>query len=175
MLETKTKIIGGTTFKVAPFMATEALRLKVALLKALGPALGQAIGALDGGKLPTSIAAASALKINGDALSHSIETLMCALSEDEFIALLKRVFRNTTALVDNGKGTQTQIPFSSEVFDASMDLAFAGKLFSIYALVLFVLEVNFPDFFTQMSSIGKKYLVTTISPPEGENGKGESS
>jgi hypothetical protein len=48
-----------------------------------------------------------------------------------------------------------------------MDLVFSGRLFTVYQIALFVLEVNYPDFFDLLAGdIGKRIKRIAASAPE---------
>jgi len=98
-------------------------------------------------------------------MAHAIETLMAQFDEDEFIAFLQRMLRNVVAHKD-----KKQLAFADEYFEASMDIVFNQHIFSIYPVLLLVLEANYPDFFGKIPGIGKKILGTLTS----EKGDGES-
>jgi hypothetical protein len=163
----KTKVIDGVTYKVTPFPAVEALKLKAYLLKLLGPAFGRLIGsvrskgesALDG-------------DINGVELAGALEGLMKQLGEDDFIAFIRRMLQGTSCEIPDDRGKPVMIVFASD-FDTKLDLVFQGRLFDIYPVIAFVLEVNFPDFFGKMGGIGSK-LKTLISGKLGSASVNES-
>jgi hypothetical protein len=170
---TQKKEINGVTFQVAPFMAIEGLRLKAHLVKTFGPALGELLGGIDIGK----DGGIGELQLNR--LDVVIERLMVNLTEDSFIALLKRLFANVIATwIENGKSRS--IAFGND-FDTAMQLVFVGRLFSVYPLVGFILEVNYPDFFDKaVKGIGRRIRATLTSATEdgtlsGESGKSETS
>jgi hypothetical protein len=178
MIMTKTKIIDGVEFTVAPFMAVEALRLKAFLVKTFGPALGQmfgrVIGAIKGG-LPKS-GDIGDLSLDGGTLAGAVEKLMAQLDEDSFISLIKRLFANLTAKGkgENGQGFMRQ--FDPANFDLSMQTVFSGRLFSIYPVMLLVLEANYPDFFGKtVRSIGDRIKATATTEPESGTGTNAST
>jgi hypothetical protein len=168
----KTKDISGVTFTVTPFSAVEALKLKSFLLKKFGPSLGQALGAFGGGALMEG--GIGDLKLDGAAMSQAIEKLMQQLGEQEFIDLIKRLFQNVTAnLVREGK--PLQFSFIEPQFETALDVVFTGQLFSIYSVILFVLEVNYPDFFYKVApGIGMRIKKMATSGPAEEGSKNES-
>jgi hypothetical protein len=152
------KEINGVAFQVAPFMAVEGLRLKAYLVRTFGPALGELLGGINISK----IGAVGDLNLANAPIAAGIEKLMQQLDEDTFIALLKRLFANVIATwQENGKSRS--IAFNQD-FDTAMQLVFTGKLFSIYPLIGFVLEVNYPDFFDKVvKGIGKRIQKITTS------------
>jgi len=150
MLETKSKTINGVSFSVTPFFVMESLKLKRLLFATFGPALGNALGALD--RLPTEGQNIEEMKLDGAALSSAMETLFTNLSEETFLELIKRLFANTTAqaTVD---GKSIIMPLGGGDFDNGMNIVFSGRTFTIYPALLWVLEVNFPDFFGQAGAL----------------------
>jgi hypothetical protein len=173
----KEKIIDGISFSVTPFQAVEALRLKAFLIKKFGPSIGQALGALQSG-LPLD-GIIGDLKLDGAALSQAVEKLMSQLDEDDFIALIKRLFQNVTASLSKD-GKALELAFIKDTFDASMEIVFTGRLFSVYEVIALVLEANYPDFFDKVVSplraggIGKKLTKTSTSGKDGtSSGSGQ--
>jgi hypothetical protein len=172
MAMNKTKLIDGVEFTVAPFMAIEALRLKAYLIKTFGPAFGQMLGTLKDG-LPKS-GSIEDIKLDGAALSGAIETLMVQLDEPSFINLIKRLFANLIAKGKTEDGKPYVRMFDAANFESSLNLVFAGKLFSIYPVMGLVLEANYPDFFDKtVRSIGKQIKGIASSEPGSETGTNE--
>lgn len=165
----KEKTIDGIKFVVTAFQAIEAFKLKSYLMKKFGPSLGQALGTLKGG-LPAS-GDIGEVKLDGEAMSRAIQSLMEQLDEHDFIEFLKRMLRNVAAHV-KGK----QFYFTEDTFDASLDIVFTGKLFTVYPVLLLVLEANYPDFFDKVArGIGSKIKKIITSGPGDENSKNGSA
>jgi hypothetical protein len=154
-------VIEGVTFQVAPFMAIEGLRLKAHLVRVFGPALGELLGGVDVQKAG-SIADIS---LGGDGIAKGLEKLLEQLDEDKFVELVKRLLANVIAIwPENGKSRS--IAFATD-FETALQLVFTGKLFSIYPLMIFVLKVNYPDFFDKVvSGIGRRIKTTLTSGTE---------
>ncbi len=155
--------IDGVTFFVSPFMAVEGLRLKAYLIRTIGPALGQILGGVDGSK----VKGINELNLGGDAVTNALEKLLEQLDESSFVSLIERLFANVIA---NWKedGKPRSIAFGTD-FETAMQLVFVGKLFSIYPLILFILKVNYPDFFGRVvKGIGQKMPQTLTSETEDE-------
>jgi hypothetical protein len=172
-MSAKSKVIDGVTFQVAPFMAVEALRLKVNLVKTFGPALGTLLGdSVTAREVKQNIAE---LNITGSALASGIMQLMNGLDEERFIALLKRLFATTVANWDQ-EGKNRAISFAGDNFETAMELVFTGRLFSVYSLVVFVLEVNYPDFFNKVvKGIGNRLTKIATSASAGPSSESEST
>lgn len=150
-----TREIGGKTFSVAPFMAVEGLRLKAYLIKKFGGAFAE---------LMTNINA----ELSGGAISRAIEKVTENITEDEFISLLQRIFRNVIVNWQDENGSHS-LAFASN-FDVAMNEVFQEHLFDVYPLISFVLEVNYPDFFTKiLPNFGFQMKTTNGSAKEGEN------
>ena len=142
MEKTKEKVIDGITFTVAPFPAIEALRLKSYLMKTLGPALAEAVDVFKG-------AGNAEADISGESLSGVVEKLTASLDEENFVKLVQRMFRYVTA-----KGSEDGKPVVAmfgDNFEANFNKIFGGRLFSIYPVMLLVLEANYPDFFGKVA------------------------
>jgi hypothetical protein len=161
--------IDGIAFQVAPFMAVEGLRLKAHLVRTFGPAIGELLGGIDGQKVGNI----ADISLGGDGIANGLEKLFEQLDEDKFIDLVKRLLNNVIAIwPENGKSRS--IAFGTD-FDTAMELVFLGRLFSIYPLIIFVLKVNYPDFFGKVvSGIGRKIRTTLTSETEETTRQSES-
>ena len=170
MDKAKKKVIDGIQFSVAPFPVIEALKIKALLAKTIGPALGEMAGAIGSIKDAKSI---DSIHIDGHAFSGAIEKLMAPLGEEQFIELIERLFQNLNAIyTPEGTKTQTLINFGAGNFSAAMDAIFYGRIFSIYPVLLLVLETNFPDFFGKVAQgIGSLIPAINTLGPEAQNGK----
>jgi hypothetical protein len=162
-MENKEKkiVIDGVTFQVAPFMAVEGLRLKAHLLRTFGPALGELLGGI-GKEQKEKVNSILDINLGGDSFAKGLEKLLEQLDEDTFEALVKRLLSNVIAIWPEG-GKSRSISFGQD-FETAMQLVFLGKLFSIYRLMIFVLKVNYPDFFDKVvSGIGRRIRTTLTS------------
>jgi hypothetical protein len=171
MREAKTKEIDGILFSVTPFPATEAFKLKAYLFKKFAPAAGELTGIMKDG-LPQN-GKVGDIKIDPQVVSQTIEKLVSQLGEDDFIGLIKRLLKNVGAKL-TVEGTSLELYFTDKTFDASLDIVFGGKTFSLYPVLLFVLEANYPDFFGMVAgNIGGKIkaMVTSGSPEKGSKRK----
>ena len=162
MEKTKEKVIDGITFTVAPFPAIEALRLKSYLMKTLGPALAEAVDVFKGaGNADTDI--------SGESLSGVVEKLTASLDEENFVKLVQRMFRYVTAKGTEKDGTPVVAMFGDN-FEQNFNKVFGGRLFSIYPVMLLVLEANYPDFFGKVAgNIGSlTQRINTFAQANGE-------
>ena len=162
----KTKEINGIKFTVTPFHVSEAIKLKAYLIRALGPSVGQMVGALQGG-IPTSgkLEDLANIKIDGEAFSLAIEKLAGQLGENEFLGLIKRMLGNVQAQLTID-GDAKLFTFAESTFETSMDIVFEGRIFTIYPVLALVMEANYPDFLGALTSgIGQriKKMVTSGS------------
>jgi hypothetical protein len=154
-------VIDGVTFQVAPFMAVEGLRLKAHLVRTFGPAIGELLGGIDG----TKVGGIEEISLGGDGIAKGLEKLLEQLTEDAFEALVKRLLANVIATWPED-GKSHSISFGQD-FETSLQLVFLGRLFSIYELIVFVLKVNYPDFFDKVvSGIGRRSKTTLTSKTE---------
>jgi hypothetical protein len=172
MREPKTKEIDGVQFSVTPFPASEAFKLKAYLFKKFAPAAGELSGILKDG-FPKS-GKIGDIKLDGQVISQTLEKLVAQLGEEDFLALIKRLMQNVCAeLTVDGKALK--LYFSQSTFEASLDIVFSGRLFSIYPVLLFVLEANYPDFFGRMAgNIGGRIRQMVSSEPPGTVSEEES-
>jgi hypothetical protein len=168
-------VIDGVTFQVAPFMAVEGLRLKAHLVRTFGPTIGELLGGIDG----TKVGSIADMSLGNSGVAKGLEKLLEQLTEDAFEALVKRLLANVIATWQEG-GKSRSIHFGQD-FETAMQVVFLGRLFSIYELIIFVLKVNYPDFFDKVvSGIGRKMKTTLTSGTEGttlpnESGQSEMS
>jgi hypothetical protein len=170
MREAKTKEIGGILFSVTPFPAIEAFKLKAYLFKKFAPAVGELSGIMKDG-LPNG--KVGDLKLDSQVITRTIEKLLGELGEDDFISLIKRLLKNVGAKLTLA-GKPSELYFTEQTFDTSLDVIFGGKTFSLYPVLLFVLEANYPDFFGMVAgNIGGriKAMVTSDSPENGSEEK----
>jgi hypothetical protein len=163
-------VIEGVTFQVAPFMAVEGLRLKAHLVRTFGPAFGELLGGIDGQK----IGSIGDISLGSDGIARALEKLLEQLDEDKFEALVKRLLINVIAIWPEG-GKSRSVSFGQD-FEAAMQLVFLGRLFSIYELIIFVLKVNYPDFFSKVvSGIGRRMRATLTFGTEETTSRSESA
>ena len=166
----KTKNIDGIEFTVAPFPAIEALRLKSYLLKTLGPAMAEAIDLFRaaGGDIDSNL--------SGDSLCGVVEKLTSSLDEDSFVALIKRMFQFVSCKGTDEGGKPLVAQFGGASFEDGFNRVFPGRLFSIYPVMLLVLEANYPDFFGKMAANfgGLTARISTFAQGS-ENGKAASN
>jgi hypothetical protein len=171
MREPKTKEIDGVQFSVTPFPASEAFKLKAYLFKKFAPAVGELSGLLKDG-FPES-GKIGDIKIDSQVVTQTVEKLVVQLGEEDFLTLLKRMMQNVCAEL-TVEGKSLKLFFTQNSFDTSLDIVFSGKTFSIYAVLLFVLEVNYPDFLGKVAGdIGGKIKGIVTSELPGKNSKEE--
>lgn len=162
MLLTKEKEIQGMNVKVTQFGGIEAMQLKVALAKLMAPALAGLAGVNPNANILEQ-------EVKPELLTKVFNSLFATMTENDFIALIKRILRNTMIQIENESGDKIWVQMDSD-FNNKFDLVFSGKVFSVYPVLWFVLEVNYPDFFGIISGIGNR-LKTTIGAEVKQAGK----
>jgi len=151
---TQSKTIDGIDVKVTPFPAGEAIRIQALLLRLVGPAIGRAVGAVDN---VIGAAKLGELKIDGNGLAGAIAELADKWPEDQLMEVLKRLLRGVQCVVPDPLegGRSIAADFGDpKTFDNSLDLVFQGRTMSVYSVVAYVLQVNYPDFFQKVLGTG---------------------
>jgi hypothetical protein len=156
-IETKEKKIGDAVYMVTQLPARRALRLKAKLIKLFGAAFTQFV----------LMANDPAEKDVKDMTAEEIAELSAAGLVDQYrlrdlkrasavkvVQLLAQTIDDKTfddLCVEILQGVRRD---GVELLPSAIDLAFAGCLMELYTVILFVLEVNFSDFFFAMRSTG---------------------
>ncbi len=149
---TQSKVIDGIDVKVTPFPAAEAIKIQALLLRLVGPAVGRAVGALDN---VVGSARLGDLKIDGEGLAGAIAELAQKLPEEQLLETIKRLLRGALCTITGDDGQKRAVDFSNpSTFDNSLDLVFQGRTMAIYSVIVFVLQVNYPDFFQKVLGTG---------------------
>ncbi len=160
------KTIGDVKYTVARFPGGEAIKIQAYLMRNILPAITKMLGGID--IRAVERAGLAGLSLSG--LSDGVAQICQLLDEDEFIKLLRRLFANVQATVTL-EGKPRLLTFAGDGFDVAMDACFEGNTSNVYLLLLFVLEVNYPDFFTKakglLGSIGKKLGTPTQAEDAG--------
>jgi hypothetical protein len=156
MNRTDKRAIGENTYSTTRFSVSDALSIKIDLLRLLGPAIGSALAGITFGKgLETAV--------NGKSLAEGIQQLFQQIDSNSFNDMLKRLLKNTQAEVIV-EGKKKIIAFTDQNYEIMLDIAFSGHIMDIYMVIGFILEVNFPDFFGQIKQrFGKLMEKTDIS------------
>ena len=145
-----TKTINEVTYKVAPFMALDALKLQNTIVRLIGPAVARVFGGVIGAGPVTSLLNA---KIDAGVLSGAVQDLFLQLDDNTFMDLLKRILRNTTAQLPAKDGKAPKMVAFADADDATYNVVFAGHPNDMYKVMFFVLEVNYPDFFGKIREV----------------------
>lgn len=132
MIETREKIIDGSTYSVTQLPARRALRMKAKLIKIFGPVLAQLF-----------VSATSKEAGNMDFVK-AIELLGSHIDENSFEQICMEL------LVGVRKD-------GMELQPATIDLEFAGDIAGLYKVLWFVIEVNYSNFFVFLG-IGNDFL-----------------
>ncbi|OQY32027.1 MAG: hypothetical protein B6241_12435 [Spirochaetaceae bacterium 4572_59] len=143
-MSTTKKRIDGDIYRVTPFKGRKALRINYRLMKLLTPSIGALSGML-GSLKSKEIKSLGDIDIDGEAITKALDGLFDRYSEDEILDLLLMILENTERGED-GK----------EVFinEESFDEFFSCSLIAAFKVAVFVIQVNFPDFFSQAALIG---------------------
>ena len=149
MKKTK-KRIDDAIYHVTPFKGRKALRINYRLAKLLTPSIGALSGMLSSLK-SKDIKSLGDIDIDGEAISKALDGLFERYSEDEILDLLLMILENTE------RGEEGKEVFITE---ESFDEFFACNLISAFKVAVFVIQVNFPDFFSQAALIGKETAET---------------
>ena len=143
------------------------------MLRLVGPAVGRAVGALDN---VVGSARLGDLKIDGNGLAGAIAELAEKLPEEQLLETIKRLLRGVLC-VTTDQGRPLTVDFSNPtIFDNSLDLVFQGRTMTVYSVIAFVLQVNYPDFFQKV--LGTGGLLGTIlssKKADSDDAKGSSS
>lgn len=135
------KKINGKTYKVEPLLATEAIRLQMRLVKAVGPALS---------RLPVIFAGAGSA--NPEAKDKSNAAAVDALSEivgnldpDAATILIKDIVE--VAMIKRPSGVYEQVDIDGD---------FTGNLGEIITVATFVLREQFGEVFSAALANGRR-------------------
>lgn len=128
------KLANGTVVKVGPMLATEALLLKMRLLKVIGAGVDQ---------LPVILAGAGPGK-SDKAKEASNAAAIAAFTE----IFTKGDPATMVALVEDIVGKATILRPSGAYEQADLDGDFSGNLGAAFEVVVFVLKETFGDFFS---------------------------
>lgn len=171
MIETKEKTIGNSVYTVTQLPARRALKLKARLFKMFGPALTQIFltsqeveekkpDEMTNEELANqlSVSAVDKYKI-GDmrkaSVVRGVQLMVANLDDKTFDELCMEILQ----------GVRRD---GSELTSGMIDQVFAGDLTSLYAVLFFVLEVNYADFFG-LSGIGS--LSQGLNQPQDQDTK----
>lgn len=128
-MQAQEKTINESIYTVTPFPARLGLKLKMRLIKLLGPSIAKAVTALDlneGGSVLES-------ELDGDLIGQAIASLTENLGDDT-VDLMLDLLKSTRK---NG------VELNEQVFN----LEFAGDYVTLYKVLYFVVEVNYGVFF----------------------------
>lgn len=153
MIETKEKVINGSSYAVTQLPARRALKLKTKLIKLFGPALTQLFMTAFEEK---TIVKPDLQEENEERLVQQqiddmkkanfvkgVQLLVQNLDEKTFDELVLEMIQGVRK---DGK----------ELTLGAIDMDFAGNLYHLYELLYHVLETNFADFFA-LGGIGNHY------------------
>ena len=133
------KKINGRTFKVEPLLATEAIRLQMRLIKAIGPAidrLPEIFAGIRDGK------AEAKEKANSAAIS-ALSDIISGLEPDDATDLVRDIVQ--VAMIKRPSGAYDQV---------DLDGDFTGRLGDIIPVATFVLQEQFAEVFSGARGTG---------------------
>lgn len=172
--EAQKKTIDGIDVTVTPFPAVEAVRIQALIVRLLGPAMGRVAGALDNLFGAAKTKALGELRIDGTALAGAIAELSDKLGEDQFMTVLRRMLRGVQCVVQRD-GQALVVDFGEDKkFDTAFDLVFGGQTMTVYPVLAWVMQVNYPDFFQKVLGTGG-LLGTILSSKPAVGSASESS
>lgn len=170
-IETKEKTIGNAVYSVTQLPARRALKLKAKLIKMFGPALTQIFltsqeteekkpDEMTTEELASqlSVSAVDKYKIQDmrkASVVRGVQLMVSTLDDKTFDELCMELLQ----------GVRRD---GAEMTAGMVDQAFAGDLTSLYAVIFFVIEVNYADFFG-WSGIGN--LSQGINQPQDQDTK----
>jgi hypothetical protein len=126
--------IGSKTYAVTPLLATQAIKLQVRLLKAIGPAVDKLPAILKGAGKDAS----PEDKLQSDAAAvAALMSIFQVADPDEFATLVQDVARLAT--VKRPSGTWDEVDIDAE---------FTGHLDEALPVLIFVLREQFGSFFS---------------------------
>jgi|SRR5690606_3922574 len=120
MIETEQKVIGGAVYTATQLPARQALRLKTKILKMFGQSLSKIFQTHDEKTIEDSILAA-------------LPTFFCDVDERQFESLVLELLR----------GVRKD---GVELTESIIDLEFAGKIYELYEVIWFVIDLNYRTF-----------------------------
>lgn len=135
------KKINGKTYKVEPLLATDAIRLKMRLVKAVGPALSRVPVIFAGFGAATQEAKDKSNEAAADALSEIIGSL----DPDDATDLIKNIVE--VAMIKRPSGSYEQV---------DLDGDFTGNLGEIITVATFVLQEQFGEVFSAALANGRR-------------------
>jgi hypothetical protein len=166
-MRTAEQTIHGVRYVLTLFPAIEGVRLHAYLLGLFGASIGQLFGAVRG----VFSQAEESTTIDGDALALAIQRIAEKLTETELLALMRRLLVKVVVHIPGQDGRERTFVFVPERFEESFNTVFEERLIDVYQVLWFVLQSNFPDFFTKAGLIGKLIRRTDISQSETLNEK----
>lgn len=166
-LDTRSRTIAGTAYRVTQLGALEGTTLLVRLVKLLGPGVGSFIGGAGRGALNPASGADSVLAVGTGEAIHEL----CARLDAAELASIIHIFAVQTVVVVS----REQEPRLSDLFDDH----FAGRYDAMLAWLRWCLEVNFASFFGAAGETGLLARIvkglSTLQSPSGSTGTSTAS
>ncbi len=158
-MKAQKKRIDGYVYKVTPFTGRSSFRIQMKLARLLSPSLGLLAGMFSGGKKAIKELAKNPdnkdlqmkslldLDLDGELIGKAFSGLFNQCSEDELLDLLLMILEKTE------RGDEGNEVFITE---ESFDAFFAQNLLSAFKVAVFVIQVNYPDFFALAALTGSE-------------------
>lgn len=127
MIETKDKIINGKEYQVTQFPAMYGLRLAVKIVKTLGPGIARLADTKGGGSILD-------MDTSNIDIASMVDGLMSSLDDKNTPAMILELFSSTH---------RERVLLNEKEFDN----AFAGNYVELAKALMFIIEVNYGDFF----------------------------
>jgi tail assembly chaperone len=137
MQASQTREIDGMTFEVSQLDVKVSRAVFVRLTKLLGPALGEL------GKAISAAGSTSILDLDHTAVLPAMAQLVACMSEEELEFLVQAFMKKSKFTPPEGTGQL--IPL--------VDIAFTGRLLTMFKWLAFAIEVNYADFFAVFKTI----------------------
>jgi len=145
-MKNQKKRIDGEVYSVTPFTGRTAFRIQFRLAKLITPSVGLLSGMFSSLK-EKDIKGLGDLDLDGDAIGKALEGLFNQYSEDEILDLLLLILEQT----ERGEGAKAVF-----ITEESFDTFFTSNLITAFKVAVFVIQVNFPDFFSLAAATGEE-------------------
>lgn len=154
------KEIDGFIFICKPFGFSEAARIQLRIIKIVGPGLAALIGGDNKNILDYDI--------NSKSISNGLHSLLMQVDEKILMELLGRVFNRTSVIIH---GEAKLLSNNGVINEETANLIFTRNITRMYKVFSFVLQENYPDFFSKVASIGSLMKKTGILGQQTKSSK----
>lgn len=140
-IKTEEKEIDGSLYTVTSYAGRESLKIKKILMRLFAPVIPVIIKILGQISTDTSVSDMDIDDLDFNSIGKAISELLDQLTEDEYVDLILRMLQGTRR---NNR----------EITESEFDLHFGRNLTTVYKVLFFVIQVNYPDFFQLGANIG---------------------